>query len=79
MSERHRWGDPISIFENTPSGCEETERVCILCGIVKITVHPRDRSEFPWRAWRTREGTRMEVDHTPPCRPVGNIETVAAA
>ncbi len=77
MTIRHRWGEPIAILENTPSGCQETERTCVQCGYVRITTHYPDGA-FPGRAWRTRDGMRAEIEHTPPCRPVGNVEGLAA-
>ena len=63
---RHRWTYRGSVApEGSRSGCEEHERVCELCGLIKITVHqPRG---FPYRAWRTRGGTRFSYDVTPLC------------
>ena len=66
MALKHRWGLPHTVFASeTPSGCEETERECGICHLVKITVHTP--VGFPYRAWRTRAGMRAEIDHTPPC------------
>lgn len=73
---RHRWGDSVSIPFDTPSGCEETERLCLACGMVRISVLPPRGN--PWRAWRTRDGVRTDVpEHMPPCNPVGVVEAVA--
>lgn len=48
----------------------------MLCQLVKITVHPPEG--YPWRAWRTKEGMRTDkIDHTPPCMPRGNVESIA--
>lgn len=67
MSEpHHSWGDRVTVMDGTPSGCEETERRCPRCGLVKITVHPPQG--VPWRAWRTKAGIRTDkIAHTPPC------------
>lgn len=64
---RHRWGDPVTVLKHTASKCEETERVCAFCDLVKITIHPPQG--IPWRAWRTKEGKRWEGSATPPCLP----------
>jgi hypothetical protein len=64
---RHRWGDPVTVLAATPSGCEETRRVCAFCKLQKITVHPPQG--FPWREWCTVAGMRAKLDATPPCLP----------
>jgi hypothetical protein len=74
----HRWGEPVTMLTDTPSGCEETERVCLACRLTKITVHPPNG--LPWRAWRTVGGTRTDkIGATPPCTPSGNVESLAGA
>jgi hypothetical protein len=77
---RHRWSEPVAVLaENTPSGCQETERTCIACGMVRITVHP-PVAHLPWRAWRTPQGDRTDkIAMTPPCHPSGNVESLIAA
>lgn len=64
--QRHKWSEPVSILDGTPTGCEQTERTCSLCHLVKITVHPPQG--FPWRAWRHRSSSvQFTDDYTPPC------------
>lgn len=48
-----------------PDGNERTERDCVSCGLVKITVHPPHG--FPWREWRTKDGGKWVGAGTPPC------------
>lgn len=58
QSFRHEWGDGVSVpATDTPNGCDQTERVCARCGLVKITVHPPGAQ--PWRAWRLPEGGKQ--------------------
>jgi hypothetical protein len=63
-ARKHRWGEPIAIPQGA-SGCQETERACIHCGLVKITVHPPHG--LAYRAWRTASGMRAQIEHAPPC------------
>lgn len=60
-ARRHRWGEGVLVGEYL----DRTERTCVHCGLVKITVHPPQG--WPWREWRTREGKRWEGENTPPC------------
>lgn len=54
----HEWGKGVFIHRDmAPLGCEETERVCEHCHLVKITVHPPFGR--PYRVWRTRGGIRI--------------------
>lgn len=46
-------------------GNGRTERRCVRCGMVKITVHPPQG--LPWREWRTAAGERWQGHLTPPC------------
>ncbi len=49
------FSDPVSIpAQETPSGHPQTERTCVNCGAVKITVH--GLNGFSWREWRAGEG-----------------------
>lgn len=65
-TRRHRWGEPVTVAENTHSNCQETHRRCVHCKMVKVTVHPPGR-ELPYRAWVTRAGMRVSIEATPPC------------
>ena len=64
---RHRWVDTGSVHsDKTPSGCEEHERRCNLCGLTKITVHTP--IGYPFRAWRSKSGVRFaDTAGTPAC------------
>jgi hypothetical protein len=66
---RHRWpkaGEPnYRSLVACIDGNDRTERVCLSCGLVKITVHPP--KGFAWREWRTRDGKPWVGDITPPC------------
>lgn len=66
IARKHRWGDPVWTpgMENH-DGNDRTERACIFCGLVKITVHPP--SGLPWREWRTKDGMVAQLTATPPC------------
>jgi hypothetical protein len=61
-TNRHRWGEPHRFPH-------KTERVCLKCGMVKVTRHesegPRDIhfQEF----WRDLD--QIACDGTPPCEP----------
>ena len=63
---RHKWGECVSISGfDTATGNDQSERACLLCGLVKITVHPPHG--FPWREWRARGQEQVKIDATPPC------------
>lgn len=66
-ARRHKWDGPVNIHRDTSaSGCDETERPCALCGLVKLTVHQPDG--YPYRAWRTARGLRFpDTGQTPLC------------
>jgi hypothetical protein len=58
-ARKHRWGEPMRLQDRT-------ERVCQICGLVKITQHPPHG--LPWREWRPRDSTaRFQMASTPPC------------
>lgn len=61
---RHRWGTSDAFVGDTPSGCQETRRVCALCGLVKITVH--QPHGLPYRLWQYPDGERA-AGLTPMC------------
>ncbi len=66
----HQWDHDHELriaAQESPDGCERTERTCKRCGIVKITVHPADDRGFPWRQWRTAKGKIWDGQSTPPC------------
>jgi hypothetical protein len=64
---KHAWGDPIPIHGiATPHGCDQTERTCKLCHLVKITVHQPDGRAY--REWRhPNNPDQFPMDTTPPC------------
>lgn len=62
---RHRWGHSRNVF-NEHTGNDQTQRICVLCGLVKITVHPP--RGYPWREWRDpRGGGQLQFSGTPAC------------
>lgn len=72
---RHKWGDAVAkLPAETANGCEQTERVCAHCGLIKITVHPP--VGFPWREWRL-PGSRVQVKdiRTPACTVAAAVES----
>jgi hypothetical protein len=53
LGQQHKFGDPW--LKPSPAGRSElqprqTERVCILCDVVKVTVHGLNGQH--WREWR---------------------------
>lgn len=62
---RHRWNEPFTVAEETHSGCQETHRLCALCGLTKVTVHTPGGQHY--RAWKTAAGRPWTGDATPPC------------
>lgn len=53
---------------DAPGGCDQTERDCKHCTLVRVTVHPPNG--LAWREWRnTRQGIQFTADGTPPCQP----------
>ena len=63
---RHHWGAAYTVLPNdSHNGCELTQRICEICGLVKITVHPPEG--FPYRQWRGKGGMLATLEHTPPC------------
>lgn len=69
---RHKWPKevPVTVLgSKTPSGCEQSERACEHCGLIKITVHPPQG--LPYREWRhPASPVQFQATHTPPCREV---------
>ena len=64
---RHRWpkeGVHIAALDSR-NGNDQTERACLKCGLIRITVHPP--AGLPWVEWR-RPGSRLQFPgETPPC------------
>lgn len=63
----HRWGPRMLVNDGTVHGCEQSERTCLRCGLVRVTVHPPQG--LPWREWRPEGGPQMQFTNTPPCVP----------
>lgn len=63
----HRWGPRMLVNDGTVHGCDQSERTCTRCGLVRITVHPPQG--LPWREWRPDGGPQMQLTNTPPCLP----------
>ncbi|HXJ00954.1 MAG TPA: hypothetical protein VNH44_07010 [Micropepsaceae bacterium] len=66
-ASKHKWRDDGNkLRDTTPSGCDEHERTCEFCGLVKITVHKPEG--FPYRAFRSKGGVRFpDPGYTPVC------------
>lgn len=68
---RHTWpkdGSPGLIRlhgSQSDDGNDRTERTCLCCGLVKITVHPAQG--LIWTEWRTKSGQTWIGETTPPC------------
>jgi hypothetical protein len=75
---KHRWEKvPTHLAASeTADGNARTERTCMFCGLVKITVHPAQG--FPWREWRTRHGGVMIGARVPQCVTIDADEKAAA-
>lgn len=75
---RHSWDhDNVKriIADDTESGCEETIRTCLICGLIKITVHGRDGRPWP-EFMMLGSGARIPLSTTPPCRRVRSVEAM---
>ena len=67
LPRKHKWEDSKRILPSESfDGNERMERICKLCGLIKITVHPPS-PDFPWREWRTPTGKTVQFTSTPPC------------
>lgn len=64
---RHRWGASVQL-RNPATGNDQTERSCLRCGLVKVTVHAPHG--VPWREWRAPGQGQVQVAATPPCGAV---------
>lgn len=54
----------MTVVDGTPTGCQETHRVCAQCRLIKITVHPPHG--LPYRLWQYPDGGRAD-GLTPMC------------
>lgn len=65
----HRFGDPVSVpADPLYSRHPQTERTCLACGAVKVTVHGPENQH--WREWRlTADGAQFVTGLDVPCRP----------
>jgi hypothetical protein len=68
-SRKHRWDiDNVKRIAacEFQDGNGRTERVCVTCRLIRITVHPP--GGFPYRAWRhPNSKTEFICERTPPC------------
>jgi hypothetical protein len=57
----HLFGEPVSAPAD-PARCRypQTERVCLTCGAVKVTVHGPDGQH--WREWRRTQGASEQCE-----------------
>lgn len=67
-AHNHRWDNANEkrvLPDESKDGLERCERVCLNCGMTKITVHyPQG---WPKREWRTHDGKPWWGSSTPPC------------
>jgi len=59
---RHRWGDPARY----PL---KTERVCLRCGLIRVTRHDAGPTAVPWVEFWNGDG-RVETPATPKCEGI---------
>lgn len=57
---KHRWGEPQR------KDCHTTRRVCVACGLVKVSRHEPENNPQHWTEWE-RAGARFNSDKTPAC------------
>ena len=56
----HIFGDAVSVpAHKTLTRHQQTERTCLICGAVKVTVHGEN---FAWREWRKRGEAGQGID-----------------
>lgn len=65
----HKFGDPTLVRRGDHS---QTERTCVLCGAVKVTVHAERETASGasqhWREWRLKDDpVQFEAVQAPPC------------
>jgi hypothetical protein len=62
--QRHSWSGP-----SRPSELR-TERVCVRCGLLKVTRHDGGTSALPWvEFYEAISGLLIETERTPRCEP----------
>jgi hypothetical protein len=68
---KHRFGEPKWVSANqSVSGRAQTERTCILCGAVKVTLHGTGETAGASRAWRSSaDAGQVEIFTALPCVP----------
>lgn len=66
-ARRHRWNEKFTIPIGR-SGCEESHRICAVCSLIRITVHPPHGA--PYRLWQYDDGERAD-GLTPMCAGEG--------
>lgn len=74
QSPRHAWDydneRKIAACDSS-DGNDRSEKPCLHCSLVKITVHPP--FGIPWREWRFGAGENFKSDLTPRCEPSGEV------
>ncbi len=75
-ARKHRWDRDrtthLAAAEFADSN-GRTFRPCVLCNMVRITVHGGDGKSF-WREWRTRDGELWVGEATPPCLDAPSLD-----
>lgn len=79
-ARKHAWDYGQVIYraaQDCADGNERTEKPCLHCGLVKITVHPPYGR--PWHEWRTRENAVYVGEATPPCVEIARAVEIKEA
>ena len=64
--QRHRWSEPARFLH-------KSERLCVKCGLVKVTRHEAAGSrDMHWIEW-WRDLDQIKSDRTPACEPAPAI------
>jgi hypothetical protein len=66
---KHRFDNHVWIpAAKSASGFSQTERSCVLCGAIKVTIHgPGDNHRRAWR--KSTEAEQIETFTALPCEP----------
>ncbi len=58
---KHRWAEAVRDDPWT------TRRVCVFCGLVKVTRHEPENDPQHWTEWERPQQGRFRSDKTPAC------------
>jgi hypothetical protein len=73
----HAFGWPVSVPADPDAGHHaQTERTCVICGAVKVTVHGPDDKH--WREWRRAADAEQTTGDIVVCEPREPLPGVVA-